>query len=77
MLTDKSIKCPKCKAAMEEGFILDREHGGVAVSQWVEGEPERSFWTGIKTRGREKFQVTTYRCSGCGYLESYALTAQE
>ena len=37
----------------------------------------RSFWTGIKTSDRAKFQVTTCRCAGCGYLESYALFAQE
>jgi hypothetical protein len=63
---------------MEEGFILDLAHGNArTVSQWVEGEPERSFWTGLKTKDRDKFQVATYRCAGCGYLESYALQAQE
>jgi len=77
MLSNQSIKCPKCKAAMEEGFILDLGHNTKTVSQWVEGEPERSFWTGIKTKDREKFRVTTYRCAGCGYLESYALHALE
>jgi predicted nucleic-acid-binding Zn-ribbon protein len=77
-LSDKSISCPKCKAAMEEGFILDKGHyNAQMVSQWVEGEPERSIWTGLKTKDRDKFQVTTYRCSGCGYLESYALHAPE
>ena len=77
-MTSKSIKCPKCKAAMEEGFILDLGHYNTkTVSQWVEGEPERSIWTGIKTKDREKFKITTYRCAGCGYLESYALPAQE
>ena len=77
-MSDKSIKCPKCNAEMDEGFILDKGHyNAQMVSQWVEGAPERSIWTGIKTKGRDKFQVTTYRCSGCGYLESYALYEPE
>ena len=37
-----------------------------------EGPPEKSFWTGTKTRGKKQVQVLTYRCSSCGYLESYA-----
>jgi len=77
-MTNRSIVCPKCNAAMEEGFIPDlTQYNAKTVSQWVEGAPERSIWTGIKTKGREKFQVTTYRCAGCGYLESYAILAQD
>jgi hypothetical protein len=62
---------------MEPGFILDRgRYDSKTVSQRVEGAPDRSFWAGIKINDRDKFQVTTYRRSGCGYLESYALFAQ-
>ena len=58
---------------MHEGFVLDRGHGNaIGVSKWVEGEPEKSFWTGYKTKDREKFEISTYRCERCGYLESYA-----
>lgn len=41
-------------------------------SAWIEGSPEPSFWTGIQLKGRQRLLVTTYRCRGCGYLESYA-----
>jgi hypothetical protein len=64
--------CPKCQGEMEEGFIADATYGGVLTSKWVEGEPEKSFWTGIKTKGKEQIQISTYRCASCGYLESYA-----
>jgi hypothetical protein len=59
---------------MEEGFIPDRGHYGVAYSteEWVEGEPQFSIWTGVKTKGRQHFRVTTYRCDGCGHLDSFA-----
>ena len=67
-----SIECPKCRGKMEEGFIKDQAHGAVYASKWVEGQPEQSFWTGTKTRGKHQVQIITYRCVGCGYLESYA-----
>jgi hypothetical protein len=57
---------------MEEGFIKDETHGAVHASKWVEGSPEKSFWTGTKTRGKKQVQVRTFRCTRCGYLESFA-----
>ena len=68
------INCPKCEGAMEEGFILD--HGDYdmrRVNIWVEGEPVKSFWTGLKVKGKEQFKVKTFRCANCGFLESYAV----
>jgi Domain of unknown function (DUF6487) len=73
-------KCPKCQGEMEKGYIADFKEGagaiegaGAVVSRWVEGEPEKSFWTGVKLRDRKQKEIKTYRCVGCGYLESYAL----
>jgi hypothetical protein len=57
---------------MEQGFIKDEGYGTASASKWVEGPPEKSFWSGIKTAGREQVEVKTYRCKSCGYLESYA-----
>lgn len=70
----RTPKCPRCGIDMQEGFILDRAHnnrGGASL--WVEGTPEKSFWTGIRTRGLEKRRITSYRCMRCGLLESYAV----
>jgi len=64
--------CPKCGTPMEPGFVLDQTYGGIAQSAWVDGLPERSFWTGVKLKGHHRLPVTTYRCPACGYLESYA-----
>jgi hypothetical protein len=64
--------CPKCHARMERGFLLDHAHGAVAEPEWAEGRIEKSFWTGVKTSGRERRLVETFRCESCGYLESYA-----
>lgn len=64
--------CAKCGAPMEEGFILDNTYGARMQSEWVEGAPQRSSWTGIELKGKEHLPVTTFRCGSCGYLESYA-----
>jgi hypothetical protein len=63
--------CPKCARAMARGFIPDVSHGN-AVSSWVEGEPEHSMWLGVKIPEEKVLSITTYRCVGCGFLESYA-----
>jgi len=64
---------------MDPGFILDKIHGAGIFSsaEWAEGTPEHSWWTGVKMGERERHPITTYRCSGCGYLESYAVTGME
>lgn len=65
--------CPKCRGQMKAGFLLDKAHYDmVRPTEWLEGKPERSFWSGLKTKGRARFPVRTDRCSSCGYLESYA-----
>ena len=65
-----AIECPKCRGKMEEGFLKDEGEG--KVLKWVEGTPEWSFWMGAKTRGKNQARVIAYRCTGCGYLESYS-----
>jgi hypothetical protein len=57
---------------MEEGYVLDIGYGTVTTSSWVEGPPQKSRWSGLVTKGRRKLPVTVYRCSKCGFLESWA-----
>jgi ribosomal protein S27AE len=64
--------CPKCSGQMEDGFTLDHTHGENRQAAWVEGSPQRSFWMGLKAPRAGQHAITTYRCSKCGYLESYA-----
>jgi ribosomal protein S27AE len=67
-----SRECPKCGGSMTDGFIADHTYGSVSVSSWVEGEPKRSWWYGVKLTGEKPIEITTWRCDTCGYLESYA-----
>ena len=57
---------------MEIGFVVDEGYGTRTATRWIEGAPERSFWTGIKTRNRRKLTVETWRCTRCGWLDGYA-----
>jgi hypothetical protein len=71
------LDCPRCRGEMQAGYVVDRGDSNVpSVSRWVEGAPEKSFWTGLKMNDRDVLPVTTYRCERCGYLESYALPAE-
>jgi hypothetical protein len=66
------LVCPKCNGSMTCGFIADFTYGHIEVSSWVEGPPERSFWTGTKVPKEKRIPIGTFRCTACGYLESYA-----
>ena len=67
-----SKPCPKCNSAMTEGFVIDQTHGSTAVPTWVEGRPQRSVWTGVRIAGKPRFDIATWRCGRCGFLEHYA-----
>jgi hypothetical protein len=69
----KAIQCPKCNGDMVQGFTFDREQSGIRrVSSWVEGAPEKSFWTGTQVPAEKCVPVGAFRCSVCGFLEFYA-----
>ena len=66
-------ECPTCRRAMIVGFLLEGSQGErLGVTRWVEGRPEKSFWSGLKTGDRAMMEVTSYRCPKCGRLESFA-----
>ncbi len=59
---------------METGFVVDKADGNMpGLGYWYSGVPEKAWWGGLKTKGRDKHIVTTWRCRRCGYLESYAV----
>lgn len=65
-------RCPKCSGVFEPGFILDVHRGAYKAAEWVEGVPEKSFWVGLKISERVRCEIRSFRCTKCGYLESYA-----
>jgi hypothetical protein len=58
---------------MDSGFIVDKADGSMpSIGSWFSGVPEKAWWGGLKTKGRERREMVTWRCRRCGYLESYA-----
>ncbi|MCD7111340.1 hypothetical protein LRX75_20075 [Rhizobium sp. DKSPLA3] len=43
---------------------------------WVSGKPVKSYLSGLNLKGKVVYEVVTFRCSACGYLDSYALSRQ-
>ena len=57
---------------MIEGFVLDEVGHSSKVEQiWVEGKPEISLWTGLKTSNRETYHVQAFRCANCNHLDFF------
>ncbi len=71
--TSEKYICTKCSGEMKEGFTLEiGAYDSNSQETWVEGKPEYEFWSGLKTKGRERYAITSYRCENCGLLEQYA-----
>ena len=68
----RSNNCPKCQGSMSVGFILDATDSWSKVTSWVEGAPVRSMWAGVKLGKKAKYEIQTWRCTRCGFLENYA-----
>ena len=76
-------KCPRCESAMELGYLVEHGHMSgrrevLTVPHWAPGRPVKYT---VSMKGTPKpprrMRVDTYRCSGCGYLESYAIQSAE
>ena len=71
--TSSEPRCPKCGAAMEQGWVPDVAQGIVALPQWIAGRPRRRPWIGgYSVSAAKRRHIVTMRCTGCSYLESYA-----
>jgi hypothetical protein len=57
---------------MQEGWVLDNTYGARAVSSWVEGEPQKSIWVGVKIDNKKPLEIESWRCTRCGFIEQYA-----
>ena len=60
-------------------FHLPGGLGGILAGlfeqmEWAEGEAERTFWgLFVNLEDKKRRKVVTYACTGCGFLESYAV----
>jgi hypothetical protein len=70
--------CPDCGSAMEEGFIPDYSEGGPIEALWHRGTADHMLFFGVFKTGLPKIDksklltITSFRCTKCGLLKSYA-----
>ena len=60
--------CPKCRGRMTPGFVSVPDYG--AQVKWVDGEPK--FWQQALGIGLKVSEMSSLRCSQCGFIELYA-----
>ncbi len=64
--------CLKCSTTMLEGVTVTGAQSAASISYWVEGQTHR-WWLGILRLPKGKrYEIITFRCPACGYLESYS-----
>jgi len=69
----KKVTCLVCGGALERGFVLDRgESNRRHVQEWWSGDPESSFWMGIK-KPEKRCKVDMCRCTKCGFLMGFGV----
>jgi ribosomal protein L44E len=66
------FNCSKCNSDMQQGLVVDLSYAGIIQSMWIEDQPENSVVAGIADHHKRKAKTITYRCSNCGFLDSYA-----
>ena len=67
-----TLICSKCNSDMQQGVVVDLSYAGVLSSMWVEDQAETGVVAGIADNHKRKLKTITYRCSNCGFLDSYA-----
>ena len=66
------LNCSKCDSHMQQGVVVDMSYAGILRSMWVEDQAENGVIAGIPDHHKRKVNTITYRCSNCGFLDSYA-----
>ncbi len=66
------LNCSKCNSEMQPGLVVDLSYAGILRSMWVEDQADKNAAVGTVDNHKRKLKTVTYRCSNCGFLDSYA-----
>jgi hypothetical protein len=69
----QALECIRCHTLVVDAYVPDFTESRIRQQVWHPGEPEPSFWVGLKMKKDLRIPVRTARCPNCGYLESYAI----
>ena len=69
-----ALKCPKCQNQMEHGYLLDTQgyNANRTDTLWVQGPVVKQHFPNTDLETKVTKHVVAYRCTNCGFLESYA-----
>ena len=72
---DDERRCSRCEGTLVLGFLEDKgERGAIGASRvlsWI-GEPASTGpFGGAKVLGKQRREVTAYRCDRCGHLDLF------
>jgi hypothetical protein len=67
-----ALNCSKCSGQMQEGLVVDLNYKGVIPSMWIEDQAAPGGAAVVADNHKRKVKTITYRCSNCGFLDSYA-----
>lgn len=69
----QSPKCAKCAQPMEKGYVSRPwPQQPRQVEMWIKGSPPAPWLIGTKPAAKSPRVVMTWRCTVCGFLESFA-----
>ena len=67
--------CSRCQGGLRVGFLEDKgERGSIAASRvlsWIDGQAQKGAFGGAKVLGKQRHDVTAYRCDQCGHLDLF------
>jgi len=67
-----ALNCSKCSGQMQEGLVVDLNYQGAIPSMWIEDQVGSNTSSRTADNNKRKVKTITYRCSNCGFLDSYA-----
>lgn len=74
-MTNQDRMCSRCGGKLLDGFLADFHTKAVAVTCWVNGEPEpcHGFTPAVIRVSPERcVPIKTYCCQDCGAIETFA-----
>jgi hypothetical protein len=70
--------CPKCNQSMKPGYSLEEQDMLRGPTRWIDGIPnyQRSWLAGkhLNVPQSPKRFMLGFCCTGCGFIELYAVT---
>jgi predicted RNA-binding Zn-ribbon protein involved in translation (DUF1610 family) len=74
VVAPRRLKCVKCGGQMLLGATCRSNGSTLQYGRpvWIEGEIKRGFLGSLRFPRGRRFEVVTYRCPACGYLEHYS-----